>query len=203
MASKCRCKCKIISLGTINKKFLLIIIHVIACLISMLIKKKTKFFSEKNDHPIVYCIIYSLGLCFSFIFLVIYKFHNKKKKRDKIEVEQNYLISLLVPNQAKVISFMEKFLLFSLVAGLDYLSLVISSLFWIYGANYVNSWPVVIISMTLFSYLFLKMKLYRHHYYWMFLRQKIYQKIIYILLLFYALKSFIPWYIFYINIICI
>ena len=164
MASKCKCKCKLISLGQINKKFLLIIILVIFSLCSMLIRTKTKFFSDKQEHPIVYCLTYSLSLCFSFIFLVIYKFHNKKKKRDKIEVEQNYLISLLVPNQAKVISFMEKFLLFSLVAGLDYLSLVISSLFWIYGANYVNSWPVVIISMTLFSYLFLKMKLYRHHY---------------------------------------
>ena len=143
MASKCKCKCKIISLGTINKKFLLIIIHVIACLISMLIKKKTKFFSEKNDHPIVYCIIYSLGLCFSFIFLVIYKLYNKKKEQaNKTDIEQNYLISLLVPNQTKVISIIEKFLFISLV----------------------NSWPVIIISMTLFSYLFLKVKLYKHHY---------------------------------------
>ena len=106
----------------------------------------------------------NLGLCFSFIFLVIYKFHNKKKKRDKIEVEQNYLMSLLVPNQTKLVSFIEKFLLISLVAGIDYLSLALSSLFYIYDANYVNSWPVIIISMTVFSYLFLKVKLYRHHY---------------------------------------
>ena len=165
MASKCKCKCKIISLGTINKKFLLIIIHVIACLISMLIKKKTRFFSEKNDHPIVYCIIYSLGLCFSFIFLVIYKLYNKKKEQaNKTDIEQNYLISLLVPNQTKVISIIEKFLFISLVAGIDYLSLAISSFFLIYGGNYINSWPVIIISMTLFSYLFLKVKLYSHHY---------------------------------------
>ena len=165
MASKCKCKCKIISLGTINKKFLLIIIHVIACLISMLIKKKTKFFSEKNDHPIVYCIIYSLGLCFSFIFLVIYKLYNKKKAQaNKTDIEQNYLISLLVPNQTKVISIIEKFLFISLVAGIDYLSMVMSSLFLIYNGNYINSWPVIIISMTLFSYLFLKVKLYKHHY---------------------------------------
>ena len=165
MASKCKCKCKIISLGTINKKFLLIIIHVIACLISMLIKKKTRFFSEKNDHPIVYCIIYSLGLCFSFIFLVIYKLYNKKKAQaNKTDIEQNYLISLLVPNQTKVISIIEKFLFISLVAGVDYLSMVMSSLFLIYNGNYINSWPVIIISMTLFSYLFLKVKLYKHHY---------------------------------------
>ena len=165
MASKCKCKCKIISLGTINKKFLLIIIHVIACLISMLIKKNTKFFSEKNDHPIVYCIIYSLGLCFSFIFLVIYKLYNKKKAQaNKTDIEQNYLISLLVPNQTKAISIIEKFLFISLVAGIDYLSMVMSSLFLIYNGNYINSWPVIIISMTLFSYLFLKVKLYKHHY---------------------------------------
>ena len=164
MAFKCKCKCKLISLGQINKKFLLIIVQVIVSLCNMLIKKKTNFFSKENDHPIVYCLTYSLGLCFSFIFLVIYKFHNKKKKRDKIEVEQNYLMSLLVPNQTKLVSFIEKFLLISLVAGIDYLSLALSSLFYIYDANYVNSWPVIIISMTVFSYLFLKVKLYRHHY---------------------------------------
>ena len=167
MASKCKCKCKckLISLGKINKKFILIIIQVIVCLISMLIKKKTRFFSEKNEHPIIYCITYSLGLCFSFIFLVIYKLYNKKKiQTNKTDIEQNYLITLLVPNQTKVISIIEKFLFISLVAGIDYLSLAISSFFLIYGGNYINSWPVIIISMTLFSYLFLKVKLYSHHY---------------------------------------
>ena len=165
MAFKCKCKCKLISLGKINKKFILIIIQVIVCLISMLIKKKTRFFSEKNEHPIIYCITYSLGLCFSFIFLVIYKLYNKKKiQTNKTDIEQNYLITLLVPNQTKVISIIEKFLFISLVAGIDYLSLAISSFFLIYGGNYINSWPVIIISMTLFSYLFLKVKLYSHHY---------------------------------------
>ena len=167
MASKCKCKCKckLISLGKINKKFILIIIQVIVCLISMLIKKKTRFFSEKNEHPIVYCITYSLGLCFSFIFLVIYKLYNKRKiQTNKTDIEQNYLITLLVPNQTKVISIIEKFLFISLVAGIDYLSLAISSFFLIYGGNYINSWPIIIISMTLFSYLFLKVKLYSHHY---------------------------------------
>ena len=159
MASKCKCKCKLISLGKINKKFLLIIIQVIVCLCNMLIKKKTKFFSQKNDHPIVYCITYSFGLCFSFIFLVLYKLYNKKKMQiNKTEVEQNYLISLLVPNQIKFVSIIEKFLLISLVAGINYLSMALSSLFWNYSVNYVNSWPVIIISMTLFSYLLLKVK---------------------------------------------
>ena len=167
MASKCKCKCKLISFGTINKKFILIIIQVIVNLCSVLIRRKSSIFQDTNKHPIVYCTINSLGLCLSFILLLIYKKRNKKKIQN-IDIVQNNLTSYAVPDQSKVVSNIEKFLLFSLVAGIGYLSMAVSALFWSKDVNYINDWPVIIIFMALFSYLILKVKLYRHHYLSMF-----------------------------------
>ena len=167
MVSKCKCKCKLISFGAINKKFILIIFQIIVNLFSMLIKRKGKFFLEVNEHSIVYCTINSLGLCLSFILLLIYKKRNKKKIQN-IDIVQNNLTSYAVPDQSKVVSNIEKFLLFSLVAGIGYLSMAVSALFWSKDVNYINDWPVIIIFMALFSYLILKVKLYRHHYLSMF-----------------------------------
>ena len=128
MASKCKCKCKLLSLGTINKKFILIIIQVIEYFCSTLNKQNTKFFSETNEHPILYCINYSLGLCLSFISLLIYKRHNKKKIQN-IAIVQNNLTSFIGHNKQKVVSNIEKFLLISFVAGIGYLSRAIFALF--------------------------------------------------------------------------
>ena len=56
-------------------------------------------------------------------------------------------------------------MLFSLIAGLGYLSMAISALFWSTDVNYINDWTtIIIIFMALFSYLILKVKLYKHHY---------------------------------------
>ena len=164
MASKWNCKCKLLSFGTINKKFIIIIIQVFVNLGSNIIKRQSLFFQETNEHPIVFCVTNSLGLCLSFILLLIYKKRNKKKIRS--DIEQNNLITLAAPNQQKVvsISIIEKFLLFSLVAGIDYLSMTIAALFWSGNVNYINDWPIIIIFMALFSYLILKVKLYKHHY---------------------------------------
>ena len=166
MVSKCKCKCKSLSLGTISKKFIFIIIQIIVNFGLMAIKRQSQFFQETNRHPIVYCITYSLGLCLSFILLLIYKKRNKKIIHS--DVEQNNLITAPIQQKVVSISIIEKFLLFSLVAGLDYLSMAISALFWTNKAKYINDWPIIIIFMALFSYLILKVKLYRHHYVSMF-----------------------------------
>ena len=55
-------------------------------------------------------------------------------------------------------------MLFSLIAGLGYLSMAISALFWSTDVNYINDWTIIIIFMALFSYLIFKVKLYKHHY---------------------------------------
>ena len=101
-----------------------------------------------------------------FILLLIYKKRNKNKSRiNSEEIEQNY------PNapinnkeQEKGISAKNKFLMILFVSSIDYIAMFLSSYFWITDKNYINTWPVNIIFMTLFSYWILKTKLYKHHY---------------------------------------
>lgn len=159
-------KCKIFGIGKLNKKLILIILGVFIYSASMIIEENSLFFADENLHPILYCLIYSLGLSLSFILLLIYKKRNKNKSRMNSEkIEQNY------PNapannkeQEKGISAKNKFLMILFVSSIDYIAMFLSSYFWITDKNYINTWPVNIIFMTLFSYWILKTKLYKHHY---------------------------------------
>ena len=159
-------KCKIFGIGKLNKKLILIILGVFIYSASMIIEENSLFFADENLHPILYCLIYSLGLSLSFILLLIYKKRNKNKSRmNSKEIEQNY------PNaptnnkeQEKGISAKNKFLMILFVSSIDYIAMFLSSYFWITDKNYINTWPVNIIFMTLFSYWILKTKLYKHHY---------------------------------------
>ena len=159
-------KCKIFGIGKLNKKLILIILGVFIYSASMIIEENSLFFADENLHPILYCLIYSLGLSLSFILLLIYKRRNKNKSRMNSEkIEQNY------PNapannkeQEKGISAKNKFLMILFVSSIDYIAMFLSSYFWITDKNYINTWPVNIIFMTLFSYWILKTKLYKHHY---------------------------------------
>ena len=159
-------KCKIFGIGKLNKKLILIILGVFIYSASMIIEENSLFFADENLHPILYCLIYSLGLSLSFILLLIYKRRNKNKSRMNSEkIEQNY------PNapannkeQEKGISAKNKFLMILFVSSIDYIAMFLSSYFWITEKNYINTWPVNIIFMTLFSYWILKTKLYKHHY---------------------------------------
>ena len=159
-------KCKIFGIGKLNKKLILIILGVFIYSASMIIEENSLFFADENLHPILYCLIYSLGLSLSFILLLIYKRRNKNKSRMNSEkIEQNY------PNapannkeQEKGISAKNKYLMILFVSSIDYIAMFLSSYFWITDKNYINTWPVNIIFMTLFSYWILKTKLYKHHY---------------------------------------
>lgn len=159
-------KCKIFGIGKLNKKLILIILGVFIYSASMIIEENSLFFADENLHPILYCLIYSLGLSLSFILLLIYKKRNKNKSRiNSEEIEQKH------PNaptnnkeQEKGISAKNKFLMILFVSSIDYIAMFLSSYFWITDKNYINTWPVNIIFMTLFSYWILKTKLYKHHY---------------------------------------
>ena len=159
-------KCKIFGIGKLNKKLILIILGVFIYSASMIIEENSLFFADENLHPILYCLIYSLGLSLSFILLLIYKKRNKNKSRmNSKEIEQNY--SNAPTNnkeQEKGISAKNKFLMILFVSSIDYIAMFLSSYFWITDKNYINTWPVNIIFMTLFSYWILKTKLYKHHY---------------------------------------
>ena len=82
-------KCTKISLGKIDHKIFLILVGAIFQAVLTFIEDQTINFSGKNKHPIIYTIIYSLGLCLNFILLIILKFRNKSAKNIFIEIEKD------------------------------------------------------------------------------------------------------------------
>ena len=156
MSKICK-KCNYISLGTTNKYILLIFLEAIVFLLIYIIEGQSKFFSEENLHPVIYNIYYALGSSLSFILFIIYYIKNKGKDK-KI----NYL--LLEQNNKNEITWKQKFLWILLVSIIDFIGVMVDSIFWINAENYLNLWPFSVTFLSLFSYLILKSKLYKHHY---------------------------------------
>ena len=147
--------CNLISFGKINKYYILIPIGAIFYISLILVEKETKSFSEENKHPIVYTLIYSIGLSLSFIFLIIYKIFNKRKraKTNLLIIEQK---NNIISSQKNIVSKKEKFLWILLVSIINYITVVFYSINWIGVKNYLNYWSFDIISLALFSFLLLK-----------------------------------------------
>ena len=164
-----KCGCKIITFGDVNWYFLLIILGALFNAAKELITSRSNKLGEinnKNDptsqHPIIITIIYSLGLCLSFIFFIIYKKCNKSNNIT------NFLLFSKKSNRFNInkeISKKEKFLWILLCSILDFIANVIYSFNWLVNEeNYLSYWSSNIVLMSLFSLCLLKMKLYKHHY---------------------------------------
>ena len=74
-------KCNKLSFGELNRYYLLIILGAISYGSMGLLQNQneSKFFSGKLKYPIIYVLEYSLSLCLSFLFLIIYRIFNKRK----------------------------------------------------------------------------------------------------------------------------
>ena len=151
-------KCKI-SLGKINRYISLIFLALLPYALLSYVEEESKFFNENNLHPIIYSIIYSLGLCLSFIFLIIYKIRNRTRteKNSSLLIEN---INISIHFGVKKISKKEKFLWILLVSVIDFLSNNIYNIYWINFNNYLNIWASTITFMSLFSFFLLNKKLY-------------------------------------------
>ena len=102
-----------------------------------------------------------MGLCLSFIFFIIYKKCNKGHKTTNIFLLDNMMNKT---SYNKEITNKEKFLWILLGSIIDFIAKIIDSYNWIKGGNCLIYWPSNILLMSLFSYLLLKMKLYKHHF---------------------------------------
>ena len=69
-----------ISFGKINRYIILILIGAIFRAFLTFLESETLNFADKNKHPIVYSMTYSIGLCLNFILLIIHKIRNKSEK---------------------------------------------------------------------------------------------------------------------------
>ena len=81
-------KCNKITFGRVNHYIFLILIGAIFHAVLTFIESNSTNFADQNKHPIVYTIIYSLGLCLNFILLIILKIRNKSAKKLYIEKEK-------------------------------------------------------------------------------------------------------------------
>ena len=114
-------------------------------------------FTQKNLAPFIYNISISLGYSLSFILFIIYKIRNKRKN--------NKINQLLIrQNNINKISWKKKILWILLLSIIVFIDALSASFIFINFDNYLNLWTFYIIFLSLFSYLILKIKLYKHHY---------------------------------------
>ena len=166
------CKYKFINCGKTNRYIFSILIGAVFYAAVIALENESDVFKDKNEnnpHPIVYTLIYSFSLCLSFIFLIIYKIRTKRQNKNNnlITIEQNLYTRKTMKticHQVKIVTKKEKFLWLLLVSVIDYLAFSINSIFWITMDNYINNWSTNFLSISLFSYFILKIKLYKHHF---------------------------------------
>ena len=158
-------KCNIISLGKINKNIFIVLLGGALYTGTTYVLKQSEFFGgEVNKYPVIFTLMHSLSLCLSFIFLIIYYIKNKKKNSKSIPnlIENNYK-DRRDKDKAKL-SWKKKLLWILLVAVLDFFCYLFSNFSGSSNEFYLGIMQINLIFMAIFSYLILKMKLYKHHY---------------------------------------
>ena len=160
-----KCRCKIISFDHINLYLLIIPLGALFKAAKDLVQINSDKLGEtkiKGQHPIIATINYALGLCLSFIFFIIYIIYNKKHETGNLLIFEN-VMNKLAPN--KTIKKIEKFLWILLGSIIDFFANAINSYNWLKDSDefLTYSWSNILF-LCLFSFLLLKIKLYRHHY---------------------------------------
>ena len=166
-------KCTKISFGKINRYIILILFGAIFRSLLTLLEQNSVNFENENKHPIVYSMIYSLGLCLNFILVLIIKFRKKSAKEverkksvvdNLLPLDKDNRINAFANMNIKQITNKEKYFWILLISIIDYISYVFFCRFWVNYDNYLNTWAFTIGFMSIFSYKILQIKYYRHHY---------------------------------------
>ena len=160
-----KCGCNLITFGQKNLYMLLILLGAVFRAAKEIIASSSDILRKgcanepEKQHPVIITINYSMGLCLSFIFFIIYKICNKRHK--------TILIFDKIMNKSASnheITKKEKFLWILLGSVLDFIANLIYSYNWVKEEEYLCYWPSNLLLMSLFSFLVLKEKLYKHHY---------------------------------------
>ena len=160
-------KCDIIGLGKLNKYMLLVFLGTVLNVLFEEVRNFSKFFRNPSQHPVIYNLVNSLGLCLSFIICIKYICDNRRKRQVKNSINSQNNInqeSLKAPLIKKIISVKEKISWIFLASVIDFISNFFNNYYWIESDEYFTNWPFGLIIMSLFSYLILKTKMYKHHY---------------------------------------
>ena len=127
------------------------------------IEDESIFYTEESSHPVEYFLTYPLGLCLSFFLMIFLSIYNKGKKSDNATTIVSTLTIKSI-SSIKRTSRKEQFLWILLISIMDFLGSIIYILNFVYKRKYLNFWSINIIAFSLFSYLILKIKLFKHHY---------------------------------------
>ena len=149
----------LISLGTINKTLIVILIGCIFCFGNSLLNKYVETLLYKN--PILTNICISLSRFLTIIpFIILIIRSQRKVKSYEIEKQNTRSISLLYYD--KRVNVLKGKIKLILVSAIIYL---IQSIFFVYAFEVnSNSWIWDILFASIFYYLIFKVKLYKHHY---------------------------------------
>ena len=159
---------KLINFGKIDKKFLIPIFGGI----TMFIYKYVYSLLPKNEilskNPFIINILFSIGMFFAFIPYLIVKCRSKKLSNNidlnkSIEQQKSKLNIELIYEEDSPENMTSKKYLYILIGSLfDYFQILLLNIFC-YNCVY-NLWIFDIIFISIFSYLMLKKKLYKHQY---------------------------------------
>ena len=159
----------LISIGTINKKLIIPILGGLIKLFYRIMKDLNPKKEILNKNPFLVSIYISLGMTLSFIPYLILKYKSKKLIRNKndyispIKAKKNKLILKYEHYDIYERTKWNKFKLILISTIFDFSQTIIVCAFCIECVY--NLWVFDIIFISLFSYLLLKSKLYKHQYF--------------------------------------
>ncbi len=154
---------KYIKLGTFDKKLLIPIIGGICRLIFTFFYKKNPKYPILSQNPFITSIYSSIGMILTFIPYLIFKYRSKSSYIISNGSENQSKLNLKLFNKPIIENIRKKKYKFFIFQEIfDFLQTVFSTFFCM-NITY-NFWTFDIIFISLFSYLILKTKLYRHQY---------------------------------------
>ena len=149
----------LISLGTINKKiFFAVIAGIFELIANIFLYKEVDF----DSHPGIAGINAGLGLSLSFFPFLYLKLRDRKKKHLKQSNLLPKAYNSLSPNNEITKKIKKKYLYFLAIASLDFSQKFFS--FYFQGLFLDNFWIFDTCLLSIFSFLILKNKFYKHHF---------------------------------------
>lgn len=155
-----------LSIGEIDKNIIFPVLGgILKCIIRIVLN-----YSILLEHPLILSLYSSLGMSLSFILLIIYYYKNKKtentdndsskiKKKDN-DKNKSSRFELEYYDQFKIISH-DKYKYIFITSLMDFILTILICNFCINIR--INMWICDILFMSLFSYYFFQIKIYKHH----------------------------------------
>ena len=160
----------LISIGQLNINIIYPIVAGILKFIAKYIINNKSLNINLSDHPLIMSIASSFGMSFSFILLIIYRKKNKMSEDTKIDIpmqdnkdtrKNSFHFIYIYNDQLDIINY-DKYKYILLTSIMDFITTIINFKFC-YDIQ-INMWIFDILFLSLFSYLIIQMKIYRHHY---------------------------------------